>query len=121
MKKSSLILFSSLLFFVLSINAQSTLSFGNINSIKGDTVDVEIIFDNKSGLSLAGWQFDISVKLDQITGIYGGATGSLNWTLVSWNTQDSSRALGASFGQPYIPPGVTVLTNVDVALSPFSM
>ena len=114
MKSLSLISALALLLNITSAFAQSTLSFGNINSIKGDTVDVELIFDNVSGLTLAGWQFDISVKLDPVNGCYGGITGFYNWAIFSWNAlaNDSSRALAASFGQPYIPPVSTVLTNV---------
>ncbi|HIF14902.1 MAG TPA: hypothetical protein EYQ86_06145, partial [Bacteroidetes bacterium] len=94
MKSLSLISALALLLNITSAFAQSTLSFGNINSIKGDTVDVELIFDNITGLPLAGWQFDISVKLDAANGCYGGITGSYNWAIVSWNAlaNDSSRA-----------------------------
>ena len=113
MKKS--ILFPVFIFFFLltTIKAQSILSFGNINSINGDTVDVELIFNNKSGNSLAGWQFDISVKLlASPNGIYGGNTATNAWT-VSNNTNDSSRALGFYFSPPTpIPADSSVLTNV---------
>ena len=74
MKK--VILLNVLLCFICFNNkAQSVLSFGNILSVNGDTVEVEIVLNNISGLALGGFQFDL--ENGKIDSAYGGDIATL--------------------------------------------
>ncbi len=103
----------SLLLCVICITnkAQSELSFGNILSINGDTVEVEIVLNNKSGLGLGGFQFDL--ENGRIDTAYGGDIAAFGWEhQLGFNpnlTSTSSRLLCFNFGSTSIPADSSVL------------
>ncbi len=109
-KRSFMIFF---LFFVTNVYSQnSILSFGNINYTNGDTIDIEIIFENNSGNDLAGMQFDIeNGRLDTA---YGGNAQTYGWT-ISFNqdfSPTSSRVLGFSLSASNVPADTSVIINI---------
>ncbi len=110
MKKT--ILLTILLYIICTpTKAQSELSFGNILSINGDTVEVEIVLNNKSGLALGGFQFDL--ENGQVDTAYGGDIAAFGWEhQVYFNpnlTATSSRVLCFNFGSANIPADSSVL------------
>lgn len=98
-------------FTYINNNAQSILSFGNILSINGDTVEVEIVLDNNSGLALGGFQFDL--ENGRIDTAYGGDIATFGWEhQVYYNpnfTATSSRILCFNLGSTSIPADSSVL------------
>jgi len=113
MKNSILIILFACIFILNPVHTQSILSFGNINSSNGDTVDIEIVFENNSNYSLAGFQFD--VENGSVDSAYGGDVQVYGWSDPSVNpsiTATSSRILAYAFGTPNIPASTSPLLMI---------
>ena len=106
----------SIYFFLLcllsfSSNAQQKayIYFGNVNSINGDTIDVQIVLDNQTSSDLKGFQFDLT-NISSIHSIYGGS--SQVFSSNTFGGPPNNTILGFDFGFNSIAPDSSVLINI---------
>ena len=110
MKNSILVILFACIFTLNPAHTQSILSFGSLNSSNGDTVDIEVVFENNGNNSLAGFQFDL--ENGRVESAYGGDVLAYGWDDPFVNptfSATSSRVLAFALGTTNIPSSTSPL------------